>query len=208
MKKLLLTASALVLTLGMAQNANAECNGIYLGIRGGATSHDTSAKHGEQLNSSEDYDDWRFMISGALGYRYDYYRTELEYVWRDKGKWHAERAGGIELNNDLKTTSYMWNHYIDFLPYNWWTPYVNAGLGFTKIKYNQRTTTPLGGTVVNPEGYNNTPTRFTWSVGAGMSVKVTNRVNVDAGYRYYDMGSVRYMDIDAHEVYGGLRYVF
>lgn len=208
MKKLLLTASALVLTLGMAQTANAECNGIYMGIRAGATSHDTSAKHGERLNSSEDYDDWRFMASAALGYRYDYYRTELEYVWRDKAKWSAEEEGGLKLKNDLRTTSYMWNHYIDFAPYHWWSPYVSAGIGFTKIKFNEKTISPLGGTETNPGGYNNTPTRLTWSLGAGATLKVTNRFNVDAGYRYYDMGSVRYMDVDAHEVYGGLRYVF
>mgnify|MGYP002534793143 CR=1 FL=1 len=49
---------------------------------------------------------------------------------------------------------------------------------------------------------------FTWSLGAGISAKLTNRLNLDVGYRYYDMGELADGDIHNHEVYGGLRYVF
>jgi opacity protein-like surface antigen len=45
-------------------------------------------------------------------------------------------------------------------------------------------------------------------LGAGVTVKVTNRINVDAGYRYYDIGSFGHEDVTLQEVYGGLRYVF
>ena len=103
----------------------------------------------------------------------------------------------------------MLNGYIDLAPYSWFTPYVSAGIGFTKLKYSETITSDLTGqtTKLTTDG-NYTPTRFTWSVGGGASIKVTNRFNVDAGYRYYDMNSIRHLDINAHEIYGGVRYVF
>jgi opacity protein-like surface antigen len=68
---------------------------------------------------------------------------------------------------------------------------------------------PNAGEVYNNfKGKNPNPTRFTWSVGGGLSVKVTNRFNVDAGYRYYDMGKIHAQEVTAHEIYGGVRYVF
>lgn len=204
MKKLLLATSALVLGMFVAQEAMADCNGIYLGIRSGATRHDYSKKNG--TNFSE-LDSSVFMMSGALGYRYDYYRTELEYVWRDRDKWTSV-VMGAKSKLSFQTRSVMWNHFIDFLPYNWWSPYVGAGIGFTKMKYHDKMTGMDGKTRDMTGDYNNTPTRFTWSVGGGLTLKVTNKFNVDAGYRYYDMGAIHKMDVKAHEFYGGLRYVF
>ena len=102
----------------------------------------------------------------------------------------------------------MLNGYFDFAPYRWFTPYVSAGIGFTKMKYNDVYTFPDGSSDTGTSNGNYNPTRFTWSVGGGLSVKVTNRFNVDAGYRYYDMGSIKHADVTAHEIYTGLRYVF
>ena len=188
MKKLLLSASAVALVACMAGKANAECDGIYGAIRAGIAKHDIEKIQG-------DLDKNRLMLSGALGYRWEYFRTELEYVWR-------KYATDTREDNDLfyKTYSYMWNVYYDVLPYNWWSPYVNAGIGLTKMRFYER----------DDFGMNAdwSTSRFTWSLGAGLSLKVTNRLNIDAGYRYYDMGAIRHMDVDAHEIYGGLRYVF
>lgn len=205
MKKLLLATSALVLGMFVAQDAMADCNGIYLGIRAGATRHDYSKKN--HMNMDE-LDSNVFMMSGALGYRYNYYRTELEYVWRDKDDWKSKPRKDAEAKVDFQTRSVMWNHFVDFLPYNWWSPYVGAGIGFTKMKYHDKVTTARGGTIDMTSGYNTSPTKFTWSVGGGLTLKVTNKFNIDAGYRYYDMGAIHKMDVKAHEFYGGLRYVF
>lgn len=205
MKKLLLTASALVLGLAVATDAMADCNGLYVGVRAGAAKHDYSKKNSMGMNK---LDSNVFMMSGALGYRYNYYRTELEYVWRDKDDW-KKQDGMVSTELDFRSQSFMWNHFIDILPYNWWSPYVGAGIGFTKMKYHDKTVLDGGAEVIDrTAGYNNTPTRFTWSVGGGLTLKVTNKFNVDAGYRYYDMGAIHKMDVKAHEFYGGLRYVF
>ncbi len=188
----------------LCSNAMADCNGFYLGGRGGVVKHDYSKKGNSGINT-DGLDKNKLMLSGALGYRYNYFRTELEYVWRHKSS-RSYDIGGIAGKNTyaFKTYSYMLNGYFDFAPYRWFTPYVGAGIGFTSMKYSNKSST---GAVFTGNG-NYKPTRFTWSVGGGLSVKVTNRFNVDAGYRYYDMGSIKHADITAHEIYTGLRYVF
>ena len=193
MKKLLLATSAVALFTACA--AHAECDGIYGAFRAGYVKHDADEFQG-------DFKDRRFMMSGALGYRWEYFRTELEYVWR---KYTRDRSQ-FPLSTMLKTYSYMWNAYYDVLPYNWWTPYVGGGIGLSKIRYLDKHI--ITGTV-NEEW---ATTRFTWSLGAGLSLKVTNRLNFYAGYRYYDLGSPKRAggtyDVSAQEIYGGIRYVF
>lgn len=194
----------------LASNAMADCNGFYLGGRGGIVKHDYSKKGNSGINS-DGLDKNRLMLSGALGYRHDYLRAELEYVWRDKSekKYGDDTDPTMKAKHSFKTQSYMLNGYFDFAPYRWFTPYVSAGIGFTEMKYKDSYYYGVtGGSSTATNNGNYKPTRFTWSVGGGLSVKVTNRFNVDAGYRYYDMGSIKHADITAHEIYSGLRYVF
>ena len=181
----------------------ADCNGFYLGGRGGIVKHDYSKKGNSGINS-DGLDKNKLMLSGALGYRYNYFRTEVEYVWRDKSEKKYVVSPTYSTKYNFRSYSYMLNGYFDFAPYRWFTPYVSAGIGLTKLKYKDVDSDGMSGTTNG----NYSPTRFTWSVGGGLSVKVTNRFNVDAGYRYYDMGSIKHADVTAHEIYTGLRYVF
>lgn len=204
MNKLIL---ALLAGTFLCSNAMADCNGFYLGGRGGIVKHDYSKKGNSGINT-DGLDKNKLMLSGALGYRYNYFRTELEYVWRHKSEKKFSEGAGDSQKYNFKTYSYMLNGYFDFAPYRWFTPYVGAGIGFTSMKYRDTYTMPDGLTTTGTTNGNYKPTRFTWSLGGGLSVKVTNRFNVDAGYRYYDMGSIKHADITAHEIYTGLRYVF
>jgi opacity protein-like surface antigen len=194
MKKLVLTASALVLGLSLAMPAMAECNGVYVAGRGGVYKNHFKKKQTHTNNYQ--LDDAELMLSGAIGYRYDYWRTELEYVWRDKNEFSDEAVAA-----SFKSYSGMWNNYIDIFPYEWISPYAGVGIGYTKLKY---ISTQFDGVKLGDDS----KTNFTWSLGAGVTVKVTNRINVDAGYRYYDIGAFRHQDVTLQEVYGGLRYVF
>jgi opacity protein-like surface antigen len=97
--------------------------------------------------------------------------------------------------------------YYDFFPYFWFTPFVNAGVGMTQnnLKIKDRVT---GANLQSSKD-----DEFTWSVGGGISLKLTNRWNDDFGYRYYDMGKLAVLngkktDVKDQEVYAGLRYVF
>lgn len=196
MKKILLSSAAIALIAAFALPAHAECDGWYGALRAGIVKHDVSDNGVADINGDK-IDDNRLMISGALGYRYEHFRGELEYVWRKYSKDETEFD-----TLKFKSYSYMANVYYDFMPYNWWTPYVGAGLGYTNLKYNNFDTTSL----ISNGRYKED--NFTWALGAGASLKVTNRFNVDLGYRYYDMGSIKHADVTAQEVYGGVRYVF
>jgi len=182
--------------------SKAGCDGFYLASRGGSAKYKIDDKRSSVHNNISDYvvDKRRLMISGALGYRYKHFRTELEYIWRRK---NSEKIANIT-KAQFKSHSYMFVVYYDFFPYSWFTPFVNAGVGYTRNKLNFRNR------IVNVS-YTAKDNNFTWSLGAGLSAKLTNRWNLDVGYRYYDMGELSEhkgkTDVDDHEIYAGLRYV-
>ena len=189
--------------LFFASFAKAECDGFYLAARAGGAKIEVddsrSVSHG---GSNYVIDKNRFIASGALGYRYKHIRAEAEYTWRKKND--GSLALGIT-DAEFKSQSYMFVLYYDFFPYYWFTPFVNAGIGYTQNRLKIRNNT--AGTTV----YNVKDNELSWSVGGGISVKLTNRWNADFGYRYYDMGDLSMLngktDVKAQEVYMGLRYV-
>ena len=95
--------------------------------------------------------------------------------------------------------------YYDFFPDYWFTPFIDAGVGYTRNKFD------FHNRVVNVR-YSAKDNNFTWSLGAGLSAKLTNRWNLDIGYRYYDMGELAEhngkTDVTDQEIYAGMRYVF
>lgn len=200
--------SAIALGLALANTAKAECNGIYLGVRGGGSSPTIDDKHKD--SNRFDIGGTDLMLSGALGYRYEYFRAEVEYIWRNTNEDEKTIRVPIEGREDIVSTSkgefdyesYMFNVYVDLAPYSWFTPYISAGVGLTELEYNFTYNNSDG------ESDNYKKDRFTWSVGAGLSAKMTNRLNLDVGYRYFDFGKLGDGQIHSHEIYGGLRYVF
>lgn len=205
LKKLLAGASVVVLGVVAATDAMAECDGIYLGIRGGVAQPDIGDRHteGDRL----DIEDNLFMLSGAIGYRYKYFRAEVEYIWRDQSEDSMTTTIQVPNRDPLVYTdkaqfdydSYMFNVFYDFSPYTWFTPYLQVGIGVSNLKYK----------FVYPDGTDKyKKDNFTWSVGGGISAKMTNRLNIDVGYRYFDMGKIGDGKVHNHEIYGGVRYVF
>lgn len=194
-----------ILAIFTAANVNlaqAECDGFYIAGRAGYAKYEVDDSRSGVSNSHSNYvvDKRRFMASGALGYRYEHFRGELEYVWRKKNS-----ANVTEITEGkFKSESYMFVVYYDFFPYTWFTPFVNAGLGYTRSKLSFKNK-------IVDVSYGPKDDSFTWSLGAGISAKVTNRFNVDLGYRYYDMGELSQhngkTDVTDQEIYLGLRYV-
>src|SRR5574344_1753581 len=193
-KQILMAASALILSASISTPAFAGCDGFYMAGRGGIVNHNIGDGDSTLSSTKSELDDNALMLSGALGYRWGYFRLEGEYVWRDSTD-DSYTEGATTYNSEFETSSYMANIYWDLSPYTWFTPYLSAGLGMTDISYS-----------VNANDYDED--NFTWSVGGGLSAQVTNRFNIDLGYRYYDMGDLGEANIHTHEVYSGLRYVF
>lgn len=205
--KLLLAASALIMSAAVSTPAFAGCDGFYLAGRGGVINHNVGDNDSKLTDDKLDIDDNSMMFSGALGYRWGYFRVEAEYVWREDSD-SSKFSPALNTSNreEFESKSYMANIYWDLSPYTWFTPYVSAGIGITEMNFSSRLTDYDTGTTRKSNDYDES--NFTWSVGGGLSAQVTNRFNVDVGYRYYDMGDIGEASIHAHEVYGGLRYVF
>ena len=77
MKKFLTVVSAAALSLGMANSAQAGCDGLYMGVRGGIINHNIG-DNDETLGKRFEVDDNSLIAAIAIGYRYGYFRTELE----------------------------------------------------------------------------------------------------------------------------------
>ena len=189
----------LITLFGLSNIAKAECDGFYIAGRVGYAKYEIEDERSGVSNNVNDYivDKKRFLASGALGYRYEHFRAAVEYTWRKKNSGLVSGVTDVKFNSQ----SYMFVVYYDFFPYSWFTPYVDAGLGWSRNKLSLQNNLNGTGNKINE-------TSFTWSLGAGISAKITNRWNLDLGYRYYDMGSIRAAEIDAQEIYAGVRYVF
>lgn len=128
----------------------------------------------------------------------------------------------------------MANAYIDIAKYGRFTPYVGAGLGFSHVKYDRQRNEIVCGSsgscpAENYVGYHEGEStwRFASSLMAGASIDLTERLKLDAGYRYtriaegdaygYDeqdraggASGVQGRDhgFDIHAIRAGLRYEF
>lgn len=201
MKKYLLTfASVMVLASAVATTASAR-DGFYLAARGGITDYNLNAKE-DKVNDKARVDfDSVNMAAGAVGYRYSYFRFEGEYTYREDQE--NEYKGGSfagKSESTLESNSIMANVYVDLMPNFWISPFVSGGLGMTSLDLTDKDSTG--------DKQEWSVDNFTWSLGAGLSLRLNKCLNLDAGYRYVDMGDINEANMNAHEYYGGLRFTF
>ena len=203
MKKTLVCAvSALVLGLALAPVAEAR-DGVYVAVRGGISDQNIKDAKDSAMDDALDELDSVGMVSGAIGYKYSYFRAELEYTWRDDYSDNRYMVGGL-LNEELKSSSYMLNAYVDFMPEYIVSPYISGGIGYTDIEVNETTID----TAFGKSKYTWDKNAFTWSLGAGATLRINRCLNLDAGYRYLNYGKIEGARMKSHEWYGGLRYTF
>ena len=207
MKKSLVTfASALVLASAFVSNASAR-DGFYFGLRGGMTNYNLNNKEDTSVDKARvDFGNvWH--RSGAIGYRYGFIRLEAEYIYRDDvddDYTFKNIMGDGTFHSTLESDSFMANAYLDFMPNYWISPYIQGGIGWSRLDLSNQDVT----SDPRPAKLTYSSDNFTWSVGGGISLRLNKCVNLDAGYRYMDMGDINEANINAHEVYGGLRYTF
>lgn len=199
MRTKILAAMVGLIMVATATPSFAGCDGIYLSGKFGWVNHnigDSSESLGDRLS----IDDNAWILAGAIGYRYGYFRFEGEYTWRQEHEESRNYDGGAYVRANFESYSYMGNIYFDFSPYTMFTPYVMAGAGITHLEYT------FEGTGRRPTTYEED--NFTWALGAGISAKMTNKWNIDFGYRFLNMGTFMEASYRAHEIYLGTRYVF
>lgn len=122
------------------------------------------------------------MIGASAQVKLFSFRGELEALYRHN----------FITENGLKTniTQINTNLYYDIVDLMLVKFYINGGIG--NAKYSKLS-----------EDNN-----FSWNVGAGATLSLLGIVNVDAGYRYVDLGKFDGRDQKAHEIYTGFRIGF
>ena len=119
------------------------------------------------------------------------------------------KKGGTDFTK-LESQSLMLNAYYDIDTGTKFTPYVGAGIGYSKLKASYTLTAENA--TLSESDY-----QFTWPAGVGVAYAVNDNLSLDLGYRYVDMGNVKKnyepgssykFDVDANEFMLGARYTF
>lgn len=224
-KTLLLTTAAATL---FAVNASAMEWNPY--VSGNLTYSDinvdgTQTYSGSPAVESAEISDKVYGFNMAVGASTDVLggavRGEFEYGYKDGMRKDYSYKGTSStaiaiMKADVQT--YMFNAYYDIDTGTKFTPYVGAGLGIAHINAKSNYTDPANTT------YNTymseTEDNLAWQVSAGVGYALNDKVTLNAGYRYTDLGSVETIgkseaqsvysksDLDSHEVMLGARYTF
>ena len=168
-----------------------------------------------------------FLVGGGVGYQVtDYFRTDLTLDYMTRAKFNGGRSsfcqGDLHCmssdNSKMSALSLLANAYIDIANINGFTPYVGAGIGGTRVKWNNLIQNKPNGDAIELDGASNW--RFTWALMAGASYDLTQNLKLDAGYRFrrvnggkmsegaYSNGPTYDRGFNIHDVRVGLRYQF
>lgn len=198
-KSLVLACSALAFGLALSSAAEAR-DGFYLTARGGMTWNNFNSKKDAVSDKKVTKLDHVGVYSGAVGYKYKYFRGEFEYVWRADAEEAITTEGIHTADMTVSSKSYMFNAYLDFMPNYWISPYIGGGIGMSKLE--------LEHDEVGPASQHWSKNTFTWQMGAGLTIRLNRCLNIDAGYRYYTLGKIEESEVNTHEWYAGLRFTF
>ncbi len=168
-------------------------------------------------------DTW--MAGIGFGYKVnDYFRTDLTLDYRDRFDIKATNpcpgpCTNLKHSTSLSAWTLMANGYIDLGTWQGFTPYIGGGIGAAYLMTSKHTVGSKGTARFTYDGADR------WSLAAsamaGASYQLTDNLLLDAGYRYLWLGdaesgrertgaipgTVKYKDLQAHEIRIGLRYL-
>lgn len=179
-------------------------------------------------------DSW--TIGGGVGYQFNnYLRTDVTLDY-----WGSSDFKGSTLGNcgtpglspcrsrdtsSVSAWSLLANAYVDIGTYGIFTPYVGAGVGATRVKWDKLRNTSCS--INNPNGCDPTTEhggkgkwRFTYALMAGTAIDLTCNLKADVGYRFRNVddgdmfgfanggGPGFDKGLYIHEARAGLRYSF
>jgi len=98
-------------------------------------------------------------------------------------------CGTNEYTADIEGWVGLANAYVDLGTWRGITPYIGAGIGFGhySVEGLKDVNVPANSVFLAED---NSQTNFAWAVHAGFSYDVTDRVTLDLGYRYLNVGDI------------------
>ncbi|MGN1078717.1 MAG: outer membrane protein [Alphaproteobacteria bacterium] len=148
-------------------------------------------------------------LNAAVGMKIGNVRAELEYGYRSSDndvEMEDDELSSLEIG--MKT--FLLNAYYDFANDSIFTPYVGAGVGYTRMSikfFNADTSTPG-----DMSAMTEAKTNFSYAANVGVGIKIDTKTTLDIGYRYLNAGHFKFgtekMKTHANEVSLGIRYDF
>lgn len=166
-------------------------------------------------------------LGAGVGYQVNnHFRTDLTADYWFKSDFRGQTSDLTTISTDTSSYSALLllaNAYVDLGTYNRVTPYIGAGIGGARVKWDDLRNQFPG---VDDRHRGVTSWRFAYALMAGASYCLTRNLHLDAGYRFTHIDGGRmfeYTDSSAggpgagpgfdkgfnvHEVRAGLRYQF
>ncbi len=145
-------------------------------------------------------------VAGAVGYRSSRsLRIEGEISWRRNGldEIKAGRLSGEFEDGNLSALGFLANVLYDFDNASAVTPYVGGGVGFSRIALNDPNVRGI-------QGEDEEDVVFAYQASGGLNFQLTEKVDLNAGYRYYRTSDPDFngteIDYHNHSLIAGLRY--
>lgn len=210
-----LAAGAVVALIPGFAAAQEVASGPYAGVAGGYTwTQDLEMEFQDIRNEADMKDGWTGLVEG--GYRLpNGLAFGLELGWTRNAV--DEIVGGLPgrtgTQGDVDAFTIMGVGKYEFAPLGAFRPYIGAGVGIARIRFNDV------GEVFGPQGFvDGNDNALAWQVGAGASYALTPNLDLTVGYRFLDTGIVKIgdaVDVDkvrfdyqSHSVLVGVRWVF
>ena len=88
--------------------------------------------------------------------------------------------------------------------------YIAPTIGLTHVKLTDNASGVEAGLDPVTDTYSNSESKngFTWAIGVGVMVKVTDKIGWDIGYRYMSAHIVSGTDLKTHNIYTGVNFKF
>lgn len=196
MKKSLILLTALCATPAFAAD-----NELYVTGSVGINYGDTVDGEGNVVNFKGFGNDTGESYTLGLGYQYsENVRFETRYSHKENESDGTKTAltglgtpSAGTFTDELKSDSLTVDIFYDFANSTKFTPYVKAGVGFSRNSYKADFNVPdlevAFGSADYPYG-KKTSTEFTWNVGAGASYELTSEWAVFTEYQIQSLGEV------------------
>ena len=168
-------------------------NGLYMGLTAGGSIMRS------KINSKMEHDT-SFVSTLALGGRFGSVRVAAEFMMNTKADY--DKPDG-KISYEANAVSLQ--TYYDVPVRSMIRPFFNLGIGM------------YGSDIKGEPDVSESSDKMMWNVGAGFTLAVSRATSLDLGYRYVRFGKEKYKDgngnkipieTEAHQIYGGYRYVF
>ena len=160
--------------------------------------------------------DTGFGVNGAVGYRFDDARVELEvaYTNNDVEGVTVNNLAEVPLDGNIESAQFMVNGYYDIPTKSRFSPYIGGGVGVATLTADDVEANIPG---IGALGLDDTGASFVFQVKAGVGYEISEQASAFLGYRLHGIPGQNFeafnADFDAdtllvHSLQLGARYEF